>query len=90
MVEFASPVTRTDAVDDPPSLKVVHVVPSVEYSMRKSLTAAPPFELGGLQDSHISPAPNESDHLVLAATSKGAPGVVAVANDSAVVSEIPA
>tara|TARA_B100000315_G_scaffold17581_1_gene15747 strand:- start:177 stop:278 length:102 start_codon:yes stop_codon:yes gene_type:complete len=32
-VEFASPVTVADAVDDPPSLKVVHVVPSVEYSM---------------------------------------------------------
>jgi hypothetical protein len=31
-VEFARPVTVADAVVDSPSLKVIHVVPSVEYS----------------------------------------------------------
>ena len=64
---------------------VVHVVPSVDCSMRYEVTIAPPFEDGAIQVRVTKPSP------ATVATVVGAPGVVAgVAKTGSVAAPAPA
>ena len=84
---YAVPLTRPVTVNSRADVvaAVVHVVPSVDFSMKYDVTKAPPFDDGATHVKVTNPSP------ATVATDVGAPGVVAgVARTGAVAAPAPA